>query len=238
MRSMRDRCARSPPLYAFKTCLFICAWHAGSRATVARSTPADEDGGNGEIVYLDRQSVDCAAPCAIQSFKLVRPTLSTISYNYQCVCDATKIMSPVSPSPMYPASLYTLFDEGTSRDSGDTAWQTYYLDRHDVTCHASTALQSFALERDNTGKKIRYRYTCTPVSNMGTCRRVTSPLADAAGGHLLYLDRQNVACNSGEVMTRFHLMRRGDGDNVQYGYTCCSVPSGELRLQGCDHCYV
>lgn len=47
------------------------------------TTNADSDGG-GNVVYLDRQHVNCAADEALSYFQLYRPTGNTIAYQYRC----------------------------------------------------------------------------------------------------------------------------------------------------------
>merc|ERR1712055_253334 len=47
------------------------------------NTPANDDG-RGNMVYLDRHSVQCKERYFLTNFQLVRPTHSTIQYKYRC----------------------------------------------------------------------------------------------------------------------------------------------------------
>lgn len=48
-----------------------------------KSTTQDLDGG-GNMVYLDRQNVGCGEKEVMTRFRLVRPTMSTVRYDYTC----------------------------------------------------------------------------------------------------------------------------------------------------------
>ena len=66
-----------------------------------------------------------------------------------------------------------------------------------------------------------------------TCRDVSSPWQDGGGGHSFYLDRQNVACNDNEMLSRLQLQQTGWAW-TRYNYRCCSVNevSGPRGAQG------
>jgi len=66
-----------------------------------------------------------------------------------------------------------------------------------------------------------------------TCRDVSSPWQDGGGGHSFYLDRQNVACNDNEMLSRLQLQQTG-WTWTRYNYRCCSVNevSGPRGAQG------
>jgi hypothetical protein len=44
---------------------------------------------------------------------------------------------------------------------------------------------------------------------------------DYGGGHIHYLDRHDVSCNYGEILTEFQLVK--DGDKMKYEYTCVDI---------------
>ena len=69
-----------------------------------------------------------------------------------------------------------------------------------------------------------------------TCRDVSTPWQDGGGGHSFYLDRQNVACNDNEMLSRLQLQQTGWWA-TRYNYRCCSVnevsgPQGAQGAQG------
>jgi predicted nucleic acid-binding Zn-ribbon protein len=105
-------------------------------------TNADEDGG-GNMVYLDRQKVDCG-DTPITDFLLRRPTNNTINYAFKC---------SNLPHNGNCRELVTPHDE-------DGGGNTVYLDRQNVECGEGEAMTSFRLTRNATGDRVNYTYTC------------------------------------------------------------------------------
>merc|ERR1712050_116819 len=97
-----------------------------------RETAGDIDGG-GNAVYLDRHHVRCEAGEVLTSFKLLRPTDTTINYNYQCAATSG-------------GSGWV--EKTTPQDEIDDDGNMVYLDRHHVRCPNAFALSCFRLVRD------------------------------------------------------------------------------------------
>eukprot|EP00930_Biecheleria_cincta_P065017 TRINITY_DN5070_c0_g1_i4.p1 TRINITY_DN5070_c0_g1~~TRINITY_DN5070_c0_g1_i4.p1 ORF type:complete len:904 (-),score=132.59 TRINITY_DN5070_c0_g1_i4:250-2961(-) len=66
-----------------------------------------------------------------------------------------------------------------------------------------------------TGKKCEKQSACI--------RANTKPTADG-NGHMAYIDRQNVQCASGTLLSQWHLRRANRRRTVYYETTCCAPP--------------
>ena len=109
-------------------------------ATVNKKT----HNGDGNIVYLDRQTVNCGLNSVITQFGLRRG--GDVSwYQYNC-CKLTY-------GHQQCTHLYTKF-------SSDGGGNTVILDRQNVMCPQGTTMQSFKLEWNSQQNQIRYIYTC------------------------------------------------------------------------------
>lgn len=62
---------------------FSCCSPLPKMACYTNETPGNKDG-NGNMVYLDRHRPSCRSGYFLNSFKLVRPTSTTIQYKYRC----------------------------------------------------------------------------------------------------------------------------------------------------------
>jgi hypothetical protein len=106
---------------------------------------ASNDWGGGNMIYLDRHTVDCGRK-PISDLQLKRPAWNKIRYHYRCS------------------------NRNAAGDCRNTAtgWNTpssstIYLDRHNVKCKPNEVLTKFRLRHNGqsgSAKKIRYDYTC------------------------------------------------------------------------------
>ena len=111
-------------------------------------TPAHDDGG-GNVVYLDRHTINCQGK-GLQSLHLQRPAASTMQYHYQCSDKALINM--------------TDYFTPTNEDGGGNA---VYLDRHQVSCPNNEVLSYLKLERP-TSNTMRYHYKCGTYNEAAT----------------------------------------------------------------------
>ena len=165
-------------------------------------TPAN-DWGEGNIVYLDRHTVDCDDD-GLNQFKLGRPQEDQINYSYKCL---EGINSPAN----------------INKDTGANDWgegNSVYLDRHTVDC-GDKPIARFVLVRPTEGE-IRYDYTCNSKTVSGACRDANTGWNEEGEGNSVYLDRHDAKCNADEVITRFNLVRDGQG-KFRYDYKCCKM---------------
>ena len=164
-------------------------------------TPANDWGG-GNMIFLDRHTLDCGDDW-LNQFRLGRPTGNQIQYKYKCLDGINS-----------PANI--------NKDTGSNDWgggNTIFLDRHNVNCDKNP-IAKFRLARP-AGNQIRYDYTCNSKKVSGACRDVNTGWNQESNMNI-YLDRHDVKCNAGEVITQFKLNRDGKG-KFRYDYKCCKM---------------
>ncbi len=171
------------------------------------------DWGQGNIFYLDRHSLDCGANKVIQGFHLIRPRPDQIGYEYACGGNPSLVSSETynTQTPW----------NATSNDKNSS---TNYLDRHNVQCKPSFALQQFKLIRN--GDQIAYQYRCAKLAKPLECK--TDRVAESHGNtryETIYLDRQKLFVGGDRALTQFKLGTRYQGGAVKYsyGYTSCKM---------------
>jgi hypothetical protein len=164
-------------------------------------TPANDWGG-GNMIFLDRHTLDCGDD-GLNQFRLGRPTDTQIQYKYKCLDGINS-----------PANI--------NKDTGSNDWgggHTVFLDRHNVNCDKNP-IAKFRLVRPE-GHTIRYDYTCNSKQVSGACRDVNTGWNQESNMNI-YLDRHDVKCDTGEVITQFKLNRDGQG-KFRYDYKCCKM---------------
>ncbi len=136
---------------------------------------------------------------------------------------------------------YPLKIERTSfNDWGES--NTIYLDRHHVNC-GTGALNSFHLQRNTKGDKIKYDYTClipkhcteschTQIKAMDEklCQNLRTPLntlASELGKSTNDLSKHNIRCPKDHVLTGFKFAR--ESPKVFYEYRCCPAKVGKCQ---------
>jgi hypothetical protein len=164
-------------------------------------TPANDWGG-GNMIFLDRHTLDCGDD-GLNQFRLGRPTGNQIQYKYKCLDGINS-----------PANI--------NKDTGSNDWgggNTIFLDRHNVNCDKNP-IAKFRLVRPE-GHTIRYDYTCNSKQVSGACRDANTGWNQESNMNI-YLDRHDVKCDTGEVITQFKLNRDGQG-KFRYDYKCCKM---------------
>lgn len=106
-------------------------------------------------------------------------------------------------------------------DEGDMKAQL--LDEHNVTCDPN-AVQRFRLVRNGAGK-FQYNYGCSTGVELGTATPTNTPFNDNGNGLNIFLDRHDVKCSEGSVLTQFKLSQNPAANSSQYryDYTCRAV---------------
>ena len=174
---------------------------APSYTLLDAQTPANDWGG-GNMIFLDRHTLDCGDD-GLNQFRLGRPTGNQIQYKYKCLDGINS-----------PANI--------NKDTGSNDWgggNTIFLDRHNVNCDKNP-IAKFRLVRP-AGDKIRYDYTCNSKQVSGACRDANTGWNQESNMNI-YLDRHDVKCDTGEVITQFKLNRDGQG-KFRYDYKCCKM---------------
>ena len=180
---------------------------ADKEATLAATSPdsvfgnvtAVNDDGNGNLVFLDRHNVNCNGGAGIAQFRLDRPTFGKMAYRYTC--------------QNYGDVNGSVYFTGNNNDGNGNV---IFLDRHGVDCWGR-AVQKFHLQRPNSSE-ITYRYRCGNQSLVNISDHYTT--ADSDGnGDALFLDRHDVSCPTGKMLTYFRL-QRPSSSTIRYHYKC------------------
>jgi hypothetical protein len=182
------------------------AYHYKCGETNPKQTEPDEDG-NGNATFLDQHAVNCKSN-GIGAVRLLRPSPTQIAFNYQC--------------------QFGSGDEDTGTDQNtpandDGGGNAIYLDRHAIDC-AGKALRYFRLNRPSANS-IAYQYRCgkMPLVSVTDYR---TPENDDGGGNSIYLDRHDVRCPAGDVLTYMRLYRP-TGSTIGYHYKCGKYLTGK-----------
>ncbi|CAG2196875.1 unnamed protein product [Mytilus edulis] len=127
---------------------YTCCKLEGNACVTRGINNAFTSGGNGDLIYLDRQKVECENG-VLNEFKLYRKGYSSsYKYGYKC-CDLD--------------SSRLSCQKSSTRETDEGTRQNYYLDRQTVACSEGQFLQSFKLQRTNN-RRIRYNITCCRVT--------------------------------------------------------------------------
>jgi len=113
-----------------------------------------------------------------------------------------------------------------------------YLDRQNVACGSGEALQYYHLTPSGCeGDDFKYEFRCATVGGAGlgqetvrhtACAHLDQQKAD-------YLDRQDVDCHNGEVITAFTVVKTGcSGEDMRYEYKCAAILSDACGIQNGD----
>jgi hypothetical protein len=172
--------------------------------SVSKETPAN-DWGNGLTYYLDRHDLNCGEKSTLSQLQLTRPATDKIQYKYTCnnTIDAGKPIQKSTPMNDYGGG------------------QVIFLDRHNIQCDPGQALTEMKLVRNADGRQYQYQYQCSPIPNLSTCVEKETPANELGNNTSIYLDRHNVKCGEGEVLSGLRFVRPTPG-TIQYKYRCCS----------------
>ncbi len=99
----------------------------------------------------------------------------------------------------------------TNFDSDGGGWLAY-LDRHRLACNAGEAMKSFRLERDGSGSRYRYVYSCCKLAALAGGRMSAQSMNNANlveypnGWYAGYLNQVPISCdNPGSFLQAFNL---------------------------------
>jgi len=168
--------------------------------------------------------------CAVTTYFPIQTTHTTVAVTGVTTPAVTGVTTPVvtyasttaAPNPLVAGS--GCYDRSTAFDD-DCNGDPICLDRHPVACNAGDVLKKVYYERDSTGTKIRYDYTCCTGWSSGAATVEHTAYDDDGNGSNLVLDRQNVDCGA-SGMNAFHLFRGGTLDSngafnqIRYDYSC------------------
>jgi len=112
----------------------------------ASKTTATNDGGNGNVYFLDRQEIICPSDEILNKFKLERPgEPNKIYYSYNCI----KSKKPLTCRTAHTEKVNIVNDDNTKN-----------LKNYNVSCAKDEVLQRFLLKRGTPDSLVGYDYTC------------------------------------------------------------------------------
>merc|ERR1719502_1618834 len=169
------------------------------------------------LEYLDRQHVACGGDEAFVSVAVTRSGCSGNQMRYRFGC--TEVPAQSSRQEMSSCS---------PMDGNDLQ----YLDRQNVACGTGEAMTSFVVTREGCGgNDMRYKYECASLVGMTSAFALATSSNEQTGCNtmdsekLQYLDRQNLQCPDGKLMTSFRVVRTGcGGQDMRYAFSCAAVP--------------
>ena len=182
---------------------------------------APTDAGGGNVVFLERQNIDCGDD-GLYGFKYVHSDTNKLRYDYTC-------MERIDASN---ESKSTPYGEHGGDQYGNSGTSTDYLANHIVDC-GRKPISRFKLAHHGVegGTRINYEYTCSNKEALGQCEIRETPFNTERVGPLTFdLQHHNINCNDGEALTQFVFERSGGevstgpGTTSQgYKYTCCKM---------------
>ena len=166
-------------------------------------------GNNGNLVFLDRQRLNCGGPSKVMTGFQMRARSSDwhIRYRFQCcsfngTCRMSQMDNPF-----------------TQDGNGDAV----YINRQRVTCGLRGLITEFRLDRNDAHDHVRYQYQCCNAHHNLDCETRTNSYTIDGDGRAYYLDRQNVQCAHGYALNSFWLERNSGHTGWRYKYNCCRI---------------
>ena len=123
-----------------------------------------------------------------------------------------------APVPVQaPYIPFSAGNQQTTPSNDGGGGNAVFLDRHNIDC-GNQPLNRLHYSRtgDNT---FQYQFTCANGGQLGAVSQQATPFNDEGNGNTIYLDRHNADCGSGNVMTKLHLNRSGNG-MYQWQFAC------------------
>jgi hypothetical protein len=209
--SLKRSTTNTSNIYYEYTC---CTLPSGSTCTDTETQ--NDDMGDKSTYNLDRLDVDAGKNRIISGFKLNSSGDNQWNYSFQ--------------SCGVPDKIRSYYDSGCDSESSGSI---FALTKHKVSCDEKHAISQFQLRRENG--QIRYDYKCIysiqisdECTSYSTAVNETRTSDSNKSGN--YLDRHNVNCPLGSVLSAFQLMRSGS-TSIYYDYKCCKaniVAYGEI----------
>lgn len=172
---------------------------------ISTSTPVN-DGGGGNLIYLDRHNLDCVdKPLNRMYYARVG---DNFKYEYTCASGG-KLNKP-----------FNKVTNGNDWGGGNTI----FLDRHDADCGTNSVMTRLHLYRPQWNQ-VAWDYSCATNSQDKklTCRKDATPFNSDGNGNTIFLDRHNIKCNANEGLSQVKLVRNPQNHSqYRFEYTCCS----------------
>ena len=203
-------------------------WFIKNQAKEGDECEGDDEFGN----FLIDSEGKCSLTSCIDGYNLIDDV---------CVQKPPPPSTAPAPSPAPAPSqenvtmgasgrAYTIREYSTNPED-DGGGDMRYLVSHNITCD-NDAINSFALQRkaNDSGElaRINYKVGCLEGVNSGTTDMKTTGPTKHGEGNYMYLDRQNVDCETRPI-SEFKLERHSE-NKVKYAYKCSTLDhTGECR---------
>lgn len=185
----------------------------------SEETPSN-NAGFGDHRFLDRHNVDCGlgAISRVQLRMSIPATLVTSGrWDYHYDCETAYQDGKVAKSSGWN-------NNGFINDWPYDWYNVIYLDRHALDC-GNKPLLRFQLA--NSGSSMQYNYSCgtsslSNISDHWTPANSDGQNDEGVPSNGIYLDRHDVHCPGGKVLTYMRL-QRPSGNQIRYHYKCGST---------------
>ena len=180
-------------------------------------TAYTDDNTHGNVVYLDRQNVDCKGQ-PMQTLRL-DDDWNGNQWRYDAGCIKN---FPVDSLTQKNTDIHQFVDHGWGSGAGQQ------LTPFNVDCGFQNGLLTqFKLNRSSDLNYAQYSYTCAIPKGTLTCRNLkTEAINWGWQGNVASLN-QTLQCNANEAIGQFQVHTYGgngfDDPNAYYSYTCCSL---------------
>jgi len=200
-----------------KASAFLCGFAlvATSRAADTEATTSCQPSVNEPISWLDRHAITCGddTGSALSQFKFDACSQDNhFQYRYTC-------------------RTFAGSGETTLRETGcqNGEENIEFLDRFDIACDTGEVLTGFALTGCGSGE-VKYVYTCAATDGMEQVDTLLDTgCNDGFDLGINYLDRHNVECPAGQVLTNFRFYDNNcPGSDKMYNYNCATTVSPAL----------
>lgn len=180
------------------------------------------DDGKGDVKSLQTHNLDCFTTDALLSFRLERnPIDATKSrYNYRCGKAGVKSAEDAHTPWQYDRAgkIDALLDHDCKCPNNGAMTQLQLNQNDEQPSLGKEIGQRFQRPMENQNE-IRYSYRCEVNDPPGTTRHSTEWNSDGEGD-TRYLDRHQVVCPTGAVLTQFELERDIPKNVYRYNYLC------------------
>jgi hypothetical protein len=167
---------------------------------------------DGKVYYLDRHELQCPSNKILNSFKLTEGNGNKVRFDYSCISGIdVNSRDRYNPSTVSPAK-YTEFSDAKGG-------KLSALQNQGVTCGADGFLNNLMLQRDSSGKKIRYKYRCSNVNKSDPSQKGTG---FNGGDKITSLTKHNIQCNPTKGLTGFKMQSNKEKNKYQYVYDCAT----------------
>lgn len=166
---------------------------------------------DGKITFLDldKPVMECPSNKILNGFKLVKEG-NKFRYNYTCV-DGADVNNLSRYNPGDTPIKYTEYTNINAEKPMES------LQKQKVFCGQDGFINQLQLQRDSSGKKIRFKYGCSNVERAGEITEKGTGIQ--SGEALTTLKDHYLKCSEMKGIKGFEIEKSGE-DGYQYKYKC------------------